>query len=77
MKTMITLAGLILSSTAIAYPEQPSPQAGPSPALQMARRVASMENERDLPSRAVWLGRKVAHSSRMASYHKPVKKQAN
>jgi hypothetical protein len=55
-----------LSVSAYAIPEQPSLESVPSPALQIARRVASMENEKDLPSRAVWLGKKAAQNTRLA-----------
>ena len=71
---------LSLSASAFAIPEQPSRET-PSPVLQIARRVASMENEKDLPSRAVWLGKKVALNTRMAfeaqATRKPKKKHPN
>jgi hypothetical protein len=34
-----------------------------SRALQQARRVAAMENDRDLPSRGYWLGQRAAKNS--------------
>jgi hypothetical protein len=51
--------GFGLSSFANVAP----PQESLSRALQQARRVASMENDHDLPSRAVWLGQRVAKNS--------------
>ncbi|MGZ3651149.1 MAG: hypothetical protein ACXVB9_06235 [Bdellovibrionota bacterium] len=69
MKTFSLLAfGILLASStaAFAVPVQPAPVEEVSPALQMARRVASMENGKDLPSRAVWLGKKAARNSRLA-----------
>jgi hypothetical protein len=32
--------------------------------MQLAKRVAAMENSRDLPSRAVWLSNRVIRNSR-------------
>jgi len=65
---LLAIALLAVSAPAFALPEHPSPAlSNPSPGLQIARRVASMENEKDLPSRAVWLGKKAALNSRLAS----------
>jgi hypothetical protein len=52
--------------TAQASPVAPAPVEPASPALQLARRVASMENNKDLPSRAVWLSKQVAAKTRLA-----------
>jgi hypothetical protein len=62
--TVICL-GLVTTQAAFANPVQ-VPVEETSPALQLARRVATMENSKDLPSRAVWLGRKVASNARIA-----------
>ena len=68
---------LVISSSAFAVPMQPSPvEEDNSPALQMARRVASMENDKDLPSRAVWLGKKAASNTRLAYQAKAACKHA-
>jgi hypothetical protein len=62
----LTITLFSLSASAFAIPQQPTPESVPSPALQIARRVAAMENDKDLPSRAVWLGKKVALNTRLA-----------
>lgn len=65
---LLAIVLLAVSAPAFALPEQPSPAVvDPSPVLQIAHRVASMENEKDLPSRAVWLGKKAALNTRLAS----------
>ncbi len=49
-----------------------------SRALQQARRVATMENDQDLPSRAVWLGQRVAKNSvKLAVKSQPKLKKKN
>lgn len=55
------LMGVCLGSAAFA--QVTPPQETLSRALQQARRVASMENDHDIPSRAVWLGQRVAKNS--------------
>jgi hypothetical protein len=52
---------LFLSASGVAMADE-------SPAMQIAKRVAIMENSRDLPSRAVWLSNRVAHNSRELAY---------
>lgn len=61
MKTII-LCALFLTSS-LAFANVTPPDESLSRALQVARRVASMENDHDLPSRAVWLGQRVAKNS--------------
>lgn len=41
---------------------------GLSRAMQLAKRVAAMENSKDLPSRAVWLSNRVVKNSRSLAY---------
>ena len=55
-----------VSASAIAATNQPAPVEESSPALQLARRVAAMENSKDLPSRAVTLGQRAAKNSKLA-----------
>ena len=43
----------------------------PSLAAQMAKRIAAMENGRDLPSRAVWLSQRVVNNNRLLAYNAP------
>lgn len=59
--TVAIVAGIFASS--LAFANVTPPEETLSRALQQARRVASMENEQDLPSRAVWLGQRVAKNS--------------
>jgi hypothetical protein len=42
-----------------------------SRALQQAKRVAVMENGKDLPSRAYWLGSRVVKKSKSVSFQSP------
>lgn len=65
-QTFLVLGFLVSTTVAHAYPNQPQSVEENSPALQLARRVAAMENSKDLPSRAVWLGKKAAQNSRLA-----------
>ena len=69
--SFVVLGMLWTVSSSFALPVQPAPSEESSPALQLARRVALMENDKDLPSRAMWLGKKAALSSRL-----PVKPRA-
>jgi len=74
MKTIILSATFLLSSAAFANVSPPDESL--SRALQVARRVASMENEHDLPSRAVWLGQRVAKNSiKLTSKTQPKQKK--
>jgi hypothetical protein len=52
---------LFLSASSVAFADE-------SPAMQLAKRVATMENSRDLPSRAVWLSNRVIQNSRGLAY---------
>lgn len=70
----ILVAALVASSVAHAIPEEPSTTELDSPALQLAHRVAAMENGKDLPSRAVWLSKKAASTTLLAYQSKPAKK---
>lgn len=45
--------------------------AGEDRVVVMAKRVAAMENSRDLPSRAVWLSNRVIRNSRDLAYVAP------
>ncbi len=63
MKFGILMIGLGLIAGASARATVTPPSELPSRALQQARRVAAMENGQDLPSRAVWLGQRVARNS--------------
>jgi hypothetical protein len=76
-RLLVVALGILLSASAYAVPSQPAPFEESSPALQLARRVASMENNKDLPSRAVWLGKKAAKTSQLAykSKRKAAKKK--
>lgn len=65
---------LTTAPRAHALPVQPAPFEESSPALQLARRVASMENSKDLPSRAVWLGKQAAHTTQLAYQPKAPRK---
>jgi hypothetical protein len=56
---MITL--LIASTQAFAHDSEDR-------VMIMAKRVAAMENSRDLPSRAVWLSNRVIRNSRDLAY---------
>ena len=73
-KVFVILTALGFSSAA--YAGLDATEGTPSRALQQARRVASMENENDLPSRAVWLGQKAAHSSKLALQKQSKKAQS-
>jgi hypothetical protein len=64
--SLLSAALLLGASSAFAIPAQPVSPPASSPALLIARRVAAMENNRDLPSRAVWLGKKAAQNTRLA-----------
>ena len=65
------IIGLVVAAaSARALPVQPEPVEQSSPGLQLARRVASMENNKDLPSRAVWLGKKAALAAQNAEARK-------
>jgi hypothetical protein len=67
-----------ISFNAQAFPEQPSPMEPSSPVLQLAHRVASMENSKDLPSRAFWLSKLAAASTiRLAYQNKSPAKSKN
>lgn len=78
--TMITI-GLFVGLSAFASTMQSSEETS-SRALQQARRVvASMRNDKAIaPSRAVWLGQRVAKNSRLAlsqkAESKPIKKKS-
>ncbi len=71
------LTGILLTTTAVplagknafAAPLQPAEETF-SRALQQAKRVASMENEKDLPSRAFWLSRRVAKRAKLVCQQK-------
>ncbi|HEY8279730.1 MAG TPA: hypothetical protein VIH99_08910 [Bdellovibrionota bacterium] len=65
----ITLSQLA-ALAALASPVQPAEETF-SRALQQAKRVAAMENDQDLPSRAVWLGQRAAKNSRLSFESKP------
>lgn len=74
-KLSLILIGLGFASASVANVTPPSEVT--SRALQQARRVASMENGHDLPSRAVWLGQRVAKNDErleVASAKKPARK---
>lgn len=65
MKKWMIVLGLVFTFSASAS-EVPSAPATNSRALQAARRVASMENGNDLPSRAFRLGQRAAKNSKLA-----------
>jgi|GEM_PF-5456794 len=74
MKTVILSAIFFACSPAFANVSPPTESL--SRALQVARRVASMENDHDLPSRAVWLGQRVAKNSiKLATKYQPKQKK--
>ncbi len=75
MKTVFFILSLSLAGAA-SFAQVTPPQETLSRALQQARRVASMENDNDLPSRAVWLGQRVAkNSEKLAVKDQPKKKK--
>lgn len=63
MKKVVFLMSFLLSATVAQASESMD-----SPAMRLAKRVAAMENQRDLPSRAVWLSHRVAKNSRDLAY---------
>jgi hypothetical protein len=64
MKQAFLLTALLLGFGTSSFGNvAPPTQETLSRALQQARRVASMENDHDLPSRAVWLGQRAAKNS--------------
>jgi hypothetical protein len=66
---MIFLISFFLG-TAHAAVNQAQPDAL-SRALQQAKRVAVMENGRDLPSRAFWVSRRVVANTKAIAYQTP------
>lgn len=60
MKTML-LTSLILAASPLAHAEEADSF---SRGLQQAKRVAAMENQSDLPSRAYWLSRRCIKNSK-------------
>lgn len=68
MRTMIFLTLFIAG---LAQANQSNPVETYSRALQQAKRVAVMENGRDLPSRAFWLSQRVVANSKSIAYHLP------
>jgi hypothetical protein len=72
--TFFLLLAVFAFGSAHAAPAQPDPVEESSPALQLARRVASMENSKDLPSRAFWLSRIAARNTRVAMQTHPAPK---
>lgn len=60
---MLSYLLILFSLAGTASANVSSPAEIQSRALQQAKRVAAMENGHDLPSRAVWLGRRVAMNS--------------
>lgn len=70
--TILTIALFIASSSAFAH-------GGQDRVVIMAKRVAAMENSRDLPSRAVWLSNRVIRNNRDLAYisSKPASKKAS
>lgn len=73
-RAVLFLLGCTLAIPAFAAAVQAT-EGTPSRALQQSRRVASMENDKDLPSRAVWLGHRVAKNSKIAFQEKSSRKQ--
>lgn len=59
--TILVITLLMASTTAFAHE-------GEDRVVTMAKRVAAMENSRDLPSRAVWLSNRVIRNSRGLAY---------
>ncbi len=72
MKILLTAFAVAFASSAQASEATTGPGLG-SRALQQARRVASMENGKDLPSRAFRLGQRAAKNSKIAFEHKAAK----
>jgi hypothetical protein len=67
--TLSVSLGLLLGGSAFAAEEA----SDTSRALLLARRVARMENQKDLPSRAVWLSNRVVRNSRSLAFHQEPK----
>jgi hypothetical protein len=59
--TILVITLLMASTSAFAHD-------GEDRVVIMAKRVAAMENSRDLPSRAVWLSNRVIRNSRDLAY---------
>jgi hypothetical protein len=59
---------ILLGFSTSALASQPKQEEN-SLGLQMAKRLASMENSRDLPSRAVWLSQRVAKNALSIAAH--------
>lgn len=53
-----------LTLTSLVAPLAGAQEAAPALGLVLAQRVAAQENERGLPSRAVWLGNRVVQNDR-------------
>ncbi len=69
---MRTIVFSILALPLVAAAEAPKPAAELySRGLQQAKRVANMENTKDLPSRGYWLGSRVVKKSKAISYQAP------
>ena len=73
MKTLLLSICIIGLETSQAAPLRPSAIEETSRALQQAKRVASSEKDKSPPSRAVWLGRRVARHSKLAFEESSVK----
>lgn len=80
MKKIISLIaiGFLTGSAAFASAIQPSEESF-SRALQQAKRVASLENDQDIPSRAIALSQRVAKNSHSLAFQakKPELKPGN
>ena len=59
----ILVLGLLAAGSARANSEQDQ-----SRAFQLARRVASLENQQDVPSRAMWLSNRVVENNRTLAF---------
>ena len=71
--TFSLFLGLLLGGSTFASEAAPDTSRG----LLLARRVARMENQKDLPSRAVWLSNRVVRNSRSLAFHQEAKPKAS
>lgn len=69
----ICLGSLLSCGLAVASEDNSVPSRG----FQIARRVAQLENQKDLPSRAVWLSNRVIDNDRSLAYFEEGKPKAH
>jgi len=78
MKQIFFSFSLSLCLGSVAFANVAPSTESSSLALQLAKRVASIENYNSLPSRAVWLGQRVAKNSiKLAQKELPKVKKKN